>query len=60
MFYRQSAGNSHNKKVANKVFENEARFKCLQITVTDQNYIHEEVKRLIPFSSEYFVLTSPT
>jgi len=34
----------HNKKVADKSFENVAEFKCLGMTITNQNYILNEIK----------------
>jgi hypothetical protein len=34
----------HNKKVADKSFGNVAEFKCLGMTITNQNYILNEIK----------------
>jgi hypothetical protein len=34
---RQNAGQDHNMKIANRTFENMAKFKYLQTTVTNQN-----------------------
>jgi hypothetical protein len=43
--HHQNAGNNHDIKVANRSFENVAQFKCLGATVTNTNYIQEEMKR---------------
>jgi hypothetical protein len=40
-----NAGQNHKIKTANRPFENVAKFKHLG-TVTNQNLIHEEIKRL--------------
>jgi hypothetical protein len=32
-------------KIANRPFEGVAKFKYLGTTLTDQNYMHEEIKR---------------
>jgi hypothetical protein len=40
----QNAGKNHDIKIANSYFENMAQFKYLGATVTNQNFIKEEVK----------------
>jgi ribosomal protein S16 len=44
MSRHQNAGQDHNKKRANRSFENVGHFKYLGMTVTNQNLIHEEIK----------------
>jgi hypothetical protein len=41
----QNAAQNHNIKLSNRSFENGAQFKYLEMTVTSQNLIHEEIKR---------------
>jgi hypothetical protein len=36
-----------NQKIANRSFENVSQFKYLGTTVTDQNFIQEEIKRIL-------------
>jgi hypothetical protein len=36
MYYHQNAGQVHNIKIANRLFENVAKFKFLLAAVTDQ------------------------
>jgi hypothetical protein len=41
----QKGGQKHSKKIANRSFENVAKFQYLGRTITDQNCMHEEIKR---------------
>jgi hypothetical protein len=40
----QNTGQSHNKRTDNSAFERVEQFKYLEITLTDQNSIQEEIK----------------
>jgi hypothetical protein len=40
----QKTGQNYSIKMANRSFENVAKFKYLGKTLTDQNYMHEEIK----------------
>jgi hypothetical protein len=40
----QKIGQRHSIKIANRFFEDVAKFKCLGTTLTDENYMHEEIK----------------
>jgi len=40
----QNAGYSHNMKIDNRSFEMLEEFKYLGTNVTNQNYIHDEIK----------------
>jgi hypothetical protein len=39
----QNVGQKHSMKIANRSFEDEAKFKCLGTTLTDQNCVQEEI-----------------
>jgi hypothetical protein len=43
----QKIGQKHSIKIANRFFEDVAKFKYLGTTLTDQNYMHEEIKNRI-------------
>jgi hypothetical protein len=49
----QNAGQSHDKVIANRPFENVAQFKYLRMRVTNQNLIQEEIKRRMNSCSAY-------
>jgi hypothetical protein len=40
----QKIGQKHSIKIVNRTFEDVAKFKYLRTTLTDQNYMHEEIK----------------
>jgi hypothetical protein len=44
MSYEQNAGKNHNIKVGNKSFERVEQFRYFGTTLTDQNFIHEDIK----------------
>jgi hypothetical protein len=44
--HHQNAGKIHDIKIVNRSFENVAQLKYLGTTVTDQNLIQEEIKRV--------------
>jgi hypothetical protein len=44
MSHSQKIGQKHSIKIANRSFEDVAKFKYLGTTVTDQNCMHEEIK----------------
>jgi hypothetical protein len=41
----QNAGQNYDRKIGNRSFENVTQFKYLEMKVTDQNLIREELKR---------------
>jgi ribosomal protein S2 len=45
--HHQNAGKNHDIKIANRCFENVAQFRYLGTTVTNQNLIQEEIKRIL-------------
>jgi hypothetical protein len=44
MSRRQKTGQKHSIKIANRPSEDVAKFRYLRTTLTDQNYMHEEIK----------------
>jgi hypothetical protein len=45
MSRNQKVGQNHNIKIANRSFEDVAKFKYLGTAFSDQNYTHKEIKR---------------
>jgi ribosomal protein S2 len=43
--HHQNSGQNHDKKIANRSFENMAQFKYLGTTVTNINFIQDKSKR---------------
>jgi biotin operon repressor len=48
---RQNAGQNQDIKIANRSFENVSQFKYLGTTVTNQNVIQEEIKRILSLNN---------
>jgi hypothetical protein len=44
MSHSQKTGQKYSIKIANRSFEDDAKFKYLGTTLTDQNHMHEEIK----------------
>jgi hypothetical protein len=53
MSHELNVGQNHNIKIANRHFENVARFKYLRTTLTNENLIHEEVKSRLYLANAY-------
>ena len=48
--YQQNIEHNHKMKVANTSIKNLAKFVYLGTTLTNQNYIHEEIKTILNFN----------
>jgi sorting nexin-29 len=51
MSHHQNGGKNHIAKIASRSFENVARFKHLGMTVTNQNFIQEQIKKRLNSSN---------
>jgi hypothetical protein len=49
MFCQENAAQDRNIKRTDKSFENMRKFEYFRTTVTNQNYIHEEIKGQVQF-----------
>jgi hypothetical protein len=58
MVHYQNVGQNYNAEVGNKYFENVAKFKYLEATLTNQNYIHKEDSSRSKFGKCLPTLTS--
>jgi hypothetical protein len=52
--HEQNARQNHNIKIATTYFENVAEFKYLRMTVTNQNLMHEEIKKTLYLGNVYY------
>jgi hypothetical protein len=52
----QNVGQNRDKKIANRSFENVSQFKCLTMTVTNQNWIQEDIKRRLNSGNTCYLL----
>jgi hypothetical protein len=50
----QNAGSSHNINTDNSFFGKLEEFKCLGTTLTNQNYIQEEIKSILKSVNNYY------
>jgi hypothetical protein len=56
----QKIGQKHSIKIANRSFEDVAKFKYLRTTLTDQNCMHEEIKSTLHLGNAcYHSVQSP-
>jgi hypothetical protein len=45
--YHRNSGQNHNLMIADKSLKNVAKFKHLGVTVTYQDYMHEQIKSIV-------------
>jgi hypothetical protein len=54
MSHHQNSGQNQNLRIANESFENVVKFKYLRMTLTNQNYIHDEIKSRLNLGNAYY------
>jgi len=54
MSFEQNAGQNHNIKLGNKLFESVTGFKYLGMTLTDLNCVHEEIRSILNSVNGYY------
>jgi hypothetical protein len=65
LLYVHAISSVYNHNIVNKSLENGEKFKCSEITATNQNYILKNLMQiefrecLLSFSLEYFIFTHP-
>jgi hypothetical protein len=53
----QKVGQNHSIKVATRSFEDLTKLKYLGTTLTDQNYVHKEIKSRLNLGNAYYRVT---
>jgi hypothetical protein len=54
MSHHPNSGQNQNIRIANELFEKVTKFKYLQMTLTNQNDIHEEIKSRLNLGNAYY------
>jgi hypothetical protein len=49
-----NSGQNQNIRITNELFENVAKFKYLEMTLTNQNGIHDEIKIRLNLGNAYY------
>jgi hypothetical protein len=52
--HHQNVGQNQDIKIGNRCFENVEEFRYLGTTITNQNLIHEEIKRRLNSGNAYY------
>jgi hypothetical protein len=52
--HQQNTGHNHDKKIANRCFENVTQFKYLGMTVTNKNMINEKIMRRLNLGNDCY------
>jgi hypothetical protein len=55
MYHSHNAGQNNNLMITDKSLKNVAYFKYLEMAVTNQNYIHEDIESKLNLSACYHV-----
>jgi hypothetical protein len=56
MSHYKKAGQKHSIKIANRSFEDVAKFRYFETTLTDQNCMHEDIKSRLNSGNAFYHL----